>query len=265
MKPCKFFRKTFYSFLFISLIFGQSLITLAADADEERFEEAQPENSLSPVVEEVIEPSISQIITPPPSTVRGDINLELIERPICIPIPKIAKGYEDIYRLLIGGKLIYKPNQDNDDGRIEIPFSTLAKPLKGTFDLSRFGDIGQYISISTGYRKEQKAENKDKTEVWIVPKFIVEKNLSSSAKHLAPIMHKFTSPIGIFWTCGGRDNSTEQMEWYDYLTTQNFADISNGENLYQKWCGAKSSAPAFILANPNLRRHCMQALILSFN
>lgn len=158
-----------------------------------------------------------------------------IERPMSTPIPEIARGYEDIYLRFIKGKLIYKPNKDNDVGRIELPFSALSNPLEGMFDLSRCGDVGKYLSIATGYRKGQKAENKDKTEVWIVPKFVVERNQATTAKHLAPIMDKFTSPVGVFWTYGGWANSAEKMGWYDYLTVQNFEALSNGENLYEKW------------------------------
>jgi hypothetical protein len=126
--------------------------------------------------------------------------------------------------------LIYKPNKDNDLGRIEIPFSSLSNPLEGTFDLSEYGDTGQYLSISTGYRKGKKAGNASKVEVWIVPKFVVEREVSSSARHLAPILRSFTSPLGLFWTSGGWDN----MDWYDYLTSSSFEEISS-ENLYENY------------------------------
>lgn len=162
-----------------------------------------------------------------------------IEHSIRSEIPEIARGHEEDYMRFINGKLIYKPNQDNDVGRLEIPFSILSNPLENTFDLSRCGDTWKYISIATGYRKGQKAKNKDKTEVWIVPKFVVEKNLASTAKHLAPIMNKFTSPVGIFWTWGGWEGgdyiTSGKMGWYDYLTVQNFDKLSNGENLYEKY------------------------------
>ena len=77
-------------------------------------------------------------------------------------IPDIARGYEDIYLRFIKGKLIYKPDQETDIGRIEIPFGVLPNPLEGTFDLSECGDAGKYLSVSTGYRKGKKAENSSK-------------------------------------------------------------------------------------------------------
>lgn len=35
-------------------------------------------------------------------------------------IPEIAYGYEDIYQRFLNGRLIYKPNKDNDIGKIEL-------------------------------------------------------------------------------------------------------------------------------------------------
>jgi len=78
------------------------------------------------------------------------------------------------------------------------------------------------IHISTGYRKGKKPENASKGEVWIVPKFVVEREVGTSARHLAPIMGSFTSPVGLFWTWGGWDD----LGWYDYLTTRSFDEIS---------------------------------------
>jgi len=155
---------------------------------------------------------------------------EVVAHPMSIAIPEIGLGHEEDYLRFINGILIYKPNKDNDLGRIEIPFSSLSNPLEGTFDLSECGDTGQYLSISTGYRKGKKAGNASKVEVWIVSKFVVEREVSSSARHLAPILGSFTSPLGLFWTSGGWDN----MDWYDYLTSSSFEEISS-ENLYENY------------------------------
>ncbi|MES2252480.1 MAG: protein kinase [Pseudomonadota bacterium] len=151
-----------------------------------------------------------------------------------VTIPEFARGYEDIYRRFIGGKLLYKPDQNSTIGQIEIPFTSLLNPLEGTFDLSRCGDVGRYISISTGYRKGKIAANKDKLEIWITPKFVVENELRTSASHYAPILNSatWTSPVGIIWTYGGWDD----VAWYDYLTTKQFDEISS-KNLYENWCG----------------------------
>jgi hypothetical protein len=156
--------------------------------------------------------------------------IPLIPRPLTLDISDVAHAYKDIYRRFISGQLIYKPNKDNDLGRIEIPFSSLSNPLEGTFDLSRCGDVGNYLSISTGYRKGKKEESKVKIEIWIVPKFIVEKDLITTARHLNPIMSSFASPIGLFWTWGGWEN----LSWYHYLIGRSFDKISS-ENLYENW------------------------------
>ena len=87
------------------------------------------------------------------------------------------------------GKLFYEPNASNDLGKVEIPFATTVNPatLEGTFDLSRFGDAEKYLSISIGYRKEKKAKNVNKSEIWIVPKFAVEREFGTTAKYFRDI------------------------------------------------------------------------------
>ncbi|MBY0463179.1 MAG: toll/interleukin-1 receptor domain-containing protein [Alphaproteobacteria bacterium] len=172
--------------------------------------------------------TLEKTIALPPVIVKG-----IIERPMSTPIPEIAIGNEEDYLRFLGGFLIYKQGQSDEE--IRLPILSLTNPIEGTFDLSLCGDAGKYLSIATGYRKGEKVENQNKTEVWIVPKFVVVKNQTSSAKHLAPIMSSFSSPVGLFWTYGNWDNSEEQMGWFDYLTSQNFDRLSNGENIHEKW------------------------------
>lgn len=164
-----------------------------------------------------------------------------IPRPLsCIAIPEIARGYEEIYMQFLMGKLIYKPDPKSDNGRIDLLIRDLTNPLNGRFDLSRCGNTRQYLSISTGYRKGLKAENLEKTEVWLVPHFFIERELKStwlkflsSARHLQPIMGSWdaaASPVGLFWTYGGWND----LSWYDYLVTNSVKDFDS-ENLYKKW------------------------------
>lgn len=165
--------------------------------------------------------------------------LTVSRRPMGMPIPEIARGYEEIYRLFYNGKLVYKPDPNSDAGRIDLPIASLANPLEGTFDLSRCGDTWKYLSIHTGYKKGKIASNKDKVEIWFVPRFMVENDLtktgifsSSPAKHLQPIMDKWpaeVAPIGILWTWWNDD-----IKYYDYLTTQAPENLSDN-NLYEKW------------------------------
>ena len=153
-------------------------------------------------------------------------------------------GHEEIYQQFLNGVLIYRPNLESDEGMIQLKISDLLNPLEGTFDLSGCGDTGQYLSISTGYRKGMKAENKDKLEIWLAPRFMVEKKLKSSASHLQPIMDNWkedTAPIGILWSWGGWSD----LSWYDYLTTQDTYVISS-KNLYENWG----------LANKEYRMRC---------
>ena len=160
---------------------------------------------------------------------------EAVERPIerGVVIPEVARGYEAIYQRFLKGVLIYRPNGDgNDTGRINLPIAALGNPLEGVFDLSGCGDAGQHLSIATGYRKGKKAENANKVEIWLAPRFLIERNLAATSGHFQEIMGGWdgaVAPVGIFWTWGGWDN----LGYYDYLTTNNM-DALGSENLYEK-------------------------------
>jgi hypothetical protein len=142
-------------------------------------------------------------------------------------------GHENIYQQFLNGTLIYRPNPQSDEGMIQLKISGLINPLEGTFDLSKCSDAGKDLSISTGYRKGMKSENKDKLEIWLAPRFMIEKKLKSSASHLEPIMGNWkeeTAPIGILWSWG----AWEDLSWYDYLTSQG-ASVISSKNLYDNW------------------------------
>jgi hypothetical protein len=141
--------------------------------------------------------------------------------------------YEQIYQRFLKGILVYRPNGKSDVGRIDLPIASLVNPLEGTFDLSQCGYADKYLSISTGYRKEKKAENKDKVEIWITPRFLIEKEIQSTANHFKGIFPaKWTNnyPIGIIWTWGDWD----WLDDYDFLTNLSMDSISDN-NLYETW------------------------------
>jgi hypothetical protein len=131
-------------------------------------------------------------------------------------------------------------------------------PLEGTFDLSRCGDTGKYLSISTGYRKGKKPENANKVEIWFAPRFLVEKEINGSASHFKavfPAKWPTTAPVGMFWTWGGSDD----LGWYDYLTSENIENLSKID-LYENYklsvCGGLRSYDArhVYLSSSSLRR-----------
>ncbi len=145
----------------------------------------------------------------------------------CPPVPLVARGHEEDYRRFLKGFLVYvpqvfRPQAESDDGEIILPIADLKNPLESTFDLSRCADMGQSLSISTGYRKEKKAENAGKTEIWITPRFLIEKELNTTAKHFQEIYSKWkeNAPVGIFWTYSDDDLSS-----YYYLITQNMDEL----------------------------------------
>jgi len=151
-------------------------------------------------------------------------------------IPLIARGYEDIYRQFFTVKLIYRPNPQSDDRKIELLIGGLANPLEGTFDLSRCGDTGKHLSIATGYRKGKKAENANKIEVWIAPRFLINQELGTSATYLAPMMDDWNvnpESIGLLWTWGGADNQ--------HSVYCNSVDMT--KNMHQNFSGSGRRAP----------------------
>lgn len=153
------------------------------------------------------------------------------------------KNKDDFWRFF-KGTLIYNPNPDNDVGRINLFISALPNPLEGTFNLSNCGDTGKHLSINTGYRKGKKQENTGKVEIWFAPRFLVEQEQDTTAGHfkfIFPTKWPEASAVGIFWTFGGWDN----LDWYDYLTSQNLDQLSDGNNLYEKSARAAPRSPLF--------------------
>lgn len=165
---------------------------------------------------------------------------ENIDRPIDrIIIPEAARGHEEDYLKFLRCTLVYKPHGSNrDEGKIEIPIGTLADPLHGTFDISRFGNAAQYIVISTGYRTEQKPEHAEKMEVWIAPRFLVEANLNGNAAHLKPMWGEWREnhEVGIFWTWGTWDHESvqedDENEWFYPTRGRDYYDYRTDGSYY---------------------------------
>ncbi|MBA3814807.1 MAG: hypothetical protein H0X26_10085 [Alphaproteobacteria bacterium] len=152
-------------------------------------------------------------------------------------------GHEDIYETFLKDVLLYRPIRDSDEGMITLKISELKdtlpegetsykllkkNPLEGTFDLSACGDEGKYLVISTGYRKGINPKNKDKTEIWIAPHFMIEKKIAN-APHLNCMMgnwDKIAAPVGVFFNWGDDPN-----EYFDYCPTKYLNFISEN-NLY---------------------------------
>jgi len=141
-------------------------------------------------------------------------------------IPAIAQGYEEVYRRFLNGVLIYRPQEGSDVGRVDMPIAELVNPLEGTFDLSRCDGADHYLSISTGYRKEQKSASY--IEIWIAPRFLI-----TAAPEDFQWLEKEWSPaveVGIFWNLG----SDVDNEGYDYLITRDMNSLSKN-NFNENW------------------------------
>jgi hypothetical protein len=147
------------------------------------------------------------------------------------PVPLVARGHEEVYFRFFNGALIYRPNPNSDAGMVTLPIRELANPLEGTFDLSRCGDTGNRLIISTGYRKGQKPENASKVEIRAVLRFLVEKEINTTAAHLYETYMTWhpQNHVGLFWNYG-----SVSMFAYDYLTSESMDNLSK-INLYENW------------------------------
>ena len=153
-------------------------------------------------------------------------------------------GHEGIYETFLNGVLIYRSHgllhygSDINEKMSKIYISELKdnspegtsykllknKPLEGTFDLSICGDARKYFAISTGYRKWINPDNEGKAEIWIAPRFLIEKKIETSASHFSGIMKSWkenVAPIGVFVTLSG-----EAIEHFDYCTSKDLGYIS---------------------------------------
>ena len=131
-----------------------------------------------------------------------------------IVIPDIAKGYERDYMQFLKLRLIYKPDSSSDVGKVELPIAALTNPLGSTFDTIRCEDSGKYLSFATGYRKGKNPAKEKKLKVWIASRFLIERELATTAKHFRQIIDKRSTrePVEIFFTWGNWDN----LDGYDY-------------------------------------------------
>jgi energy-coupling factor transporter ATP-binding protein EcfA2 len=159
------------------------------------------------------------------------VNSFAVSRTIKDEILDVCRGYEEVFQRFLNGKLIYRPTAGSDVGKIELSIRSLANPLDGTFDLSRCGNAGQYLSISTGYRKAKIAANADKIEVWVVPKFVVKKDIATLPCYLEILSEwKTDAPFGVFWTYGNW-NSMGDSWCYSFKTPSKISS----HNLFYLW------------------------------
>ncbi len=160
----------------------------------------------------------------------------------------IPPQHRDVFWSLFKGRLTYKPNPNSEEDQVNLFISSFPNPLEGEFDLSKCGDTGHYLSINMGYRKVQTPANALKIEIWVLPRFLVNKELPSIAEkhHLRAVITSghwdaARAPIGIFWTWGGEnaDDHMSSCDYYhmsscDYLTTESMEDLGS-ENLLRKY------------------------------
>ncbi len=130
-------------------------------------------------------------------------------------------GHEGTWQTILNGELVYKPNPDSDDGIKRLKISDLPNPFAGSFDLSDCGDAGKYVSISMGLRKGKKDSNKDKSEIWLIPRFLAMQKLEGNASYLKETMGQWsgeTLVAVIFNWWSNPNDAYAYCYWADYAT-----------------------------------------------
>jgi len=149
---------------------------------------------------------------------------------------KVGLQTKCLYDMFCNGELIFRPTLGSDEGMIRLKICDLANPIEDTFNLFLCGDVGNYLSISTGYRKEKIAENENKVEIWFAPREFIKQELKEGrAQQFAGIFPNWKpeAQVGIFWTWANDDN----LNWFDYLTSKDNLSLMS-KNLYENCGGA---------------------------
>jgi|GEM_PF-2620486 len=103
--------------------------------------------------------------------------------------------HEATWQTILNGELVYKLNPDSDDGMKRLKISDLPNPFAGSFDLSGCGDADKYLSISMGLRKGKKDSSEDKSEIWLIPRFLAMQKLEGNASYLKGTMGQWSAEI----------------------------------------------------------------------
>lgn len=135
-----------------------------------------------------------------------------------------------LHEIFYGGELLYYPKTSSTGGIIHLKISDLLNPQEGIFYLPE--GARDFLSVSTGYRKEMVLENENKIEIWITTREYIKRELKEGrAKQFQGILQewKLSAPIGIFWTLGSWH--TNYLNWYDHLIDQSISSL-NSSDLY---------------------------------
>ncbi len=135
---------------------------------------------------------------------------------------------EAIFQIFSKAKLVYKPNVNNDEGKIELLFSKFVNLHNGVFDLSKCDEADKYLRFTTNpsifFALEE--ANNAKLNIFMAPHYLINKFITTAAKPFDGIIHnwkKATVPIAFFL----RMSSWTNAAYFYYLTTKSVEQLSN--------------------------------------
>ena len=155
---------------------------------------------------------------------KEDKNRKFVDQhPIWQKLIRVAYGglgHDADWNTILNGELVYKPNPDSDEGIIRLKISDLYNPFAESFDLSGCGDVGQHLSISMGLRKGKKDSNKNKSEIWLIPRSLAMQKLEGNASYLKGTMGQWRAeiPVAVIFNWWSNPNGAYAFcYWADYV------------------------------------------------
>jgi hypothetical protein len=126
---------------------------------------------------------------------------------------------QQLWEKWLRSKVVYRPDSQSDNGRIDFVIGELEKPESGKFSLYQCSTTWQTVTISTGRREIYDINNENLIEIWLDPVFLDRDPMS------------FRFPVAIYWNKGDWDLAWKRS---DSIKDQTPDQLSNN-NLYRKW------------------------------
>jgi hypothetical protein len=169
-------------------------------------------------------------------------------------MPIVAEGFEDVYRQFLKGKLVFKPNNTNEEPLV-LKISDLENPLFGTFDIAKSGVSAKFFQISTGFRTEFNPSNNGKVEIWIVPQFVLKRNSRAKIYYdfLLTCKEHTNKPFAVLFNWGG----WQDLSWFE-ITGFSGNEFSSPMEAYKARAGTAH-------VHKDALRSALKAHILSTN
>jgi len=149
---------------------------------------------------------------------------------------------EEIFRIFLEGKLVYKPDPNSDARKKEFRIRDFVNPFGGTFPLSACGETDNFSQFTTDPSVFFAIDDENsKVNILIAPHFLINRYISTTTNAftamIGTIMGNWDKdkPVGIFWRWGLFDATD-----FDYLSSSSLDEISS-RNMWENCVRARQS------------------------